>query len=85
LEPGQIGYVPLDQLQTLKAVPAGMNPYVVMSLAYKFRSSNVDVAPIVVMRLAGGAGYRIIDGRHRFVASLMSGRGDILAEVVESA
>lgn len=80
---GSVSHIPLEYLSVSKPVPAGMNPYVVMALTYKFRSSSEDVAPIQVVEQVAGRGYRIIDGRHRYVASLMAGRSTVLAEVVE--
>jgi hypothetical protein len=61
-------------------VTAGLNPLVVMSLAYLYRSTTCDTDPILVRREGRGR-YRICDGRHRFVASLIAGRGDVLAEL----
>lgn len=57
--------------------PAGMNPLVLMSLAYMLRSSVEDPAPIVVRRV--GEFYRILDGRHRAMAAMIAGRSDVLA------
>lgn len=62
-------------------MPAGLNPFVLFSLAYVYRSTPQDVDPIVVKR--EGDNYRILDGRHRSVASMIAGRPDVLA-VIES-
>lgn len=64
-------------------VPAGMNPYVLMSLAYQFRATNEDFEPILVTR--EGDYWRIRDGRHRVTASILAGRSDILAVEQDSA
>lgn len=69
--------IPLHQITVLPNIPAGMNPYVVMSLTYLYRSTSDDTVPIKVIR--DGELYKIVDGRHRFVASLMAGRPDVLA------
>lgn len=61
----------------LPNVPAGMNPLVIMSLVYMMRSSNQDPPPILVRRK--GKKYRVLDGRHRFMAAVIAGRTHILA------
>jgi SH3-like domain-containing protein len=61
-------------------VAAGMNPLVVMSLTYMYRATDEDAPPITVRR--EGRHWRIVDGRHRWVASVMAGRRRVLAEVV---
>lgn len=71
--------ITLDKLLFKPNAPAGMNPLVVMSLAYYFRSGVMDSAPIVVKR--EGENYRIMDGRHRVMASMIAGRSDVLAVV----
>lgn len=58
---------------------SGMNPLVVMSLTYYYRSGVLDAEPITVKR--EGENYRIMDGRHRAVASMIAGRPDVLAEI----
>jgi hypothetical protein len=72
--------IPLQQLCVSANVTAGLNPLVVMSLAYAYRCSTGDVDPILVRRI-GRDRYRVTDGRHRFVASLIAGRPDVLAEL----
>lgn len=56
-----------------------MNPLVLMSLAHLYRGSNEDVEPIRVSR--EGHHYRIVDGRHRAIASLIAGRRRVLAVI----
>lgn len=58
--------------------PGGMNPYVLMSLAYQMRSTTNDPEPILVTEEPDGS-YRVTDGRHRAVAALVAGRPDVLA------
>ena len=74
--------IQVSKILVLDNVPAGMNPYVVMSLTYLYRSTTDDVEPIKVWGMGGGL-YRIMDGRHRFVASLMAGRPTVLAQEVD--
>jgi hypothetical protein len=71
--------VRVEQVLLPPAVSAGMNPYVLMSLAYLLRSTTEDPPPIHVTR--EGDYYRIHDGRHRFVAAVLAGRPDVLAEL----
>jgi hypothetical protein len=56
-----------------------MNPLVVMSLTYMYRSTTEDAPPITVKR--EGKHYRILDGRHRYIASVIAGRRRVLANV----
>ena len=62
---------------------AGMNPLVIMSEAYYYRSGTLDGEPIVVRR--DGENYRIMDGRHRVMASMIAGRPDVLAVIEDKA
>lgn len=71
--------IPLDLLLFPEPVAAGMNPLVVMSLAYLYRATNEHVEPITVT--PHGGHYRITDGRHRAVASMIAGRKTVLAKV----
>lgn len=69
----------VDQILLPKPVPAGLNAYVLMSLAYLFRATSEDVEPITVAR--EGRLYRVVDGRHRYLASVIAGRSRVLAEI----
>lgn len=69
--------VPLDRLLLLPNIPAGANYLVVASLALTYRSSSED-APPALIRETGDGLYRILDGRHRFLASVIAGRSDLL-------
>jgi uncharacterized ParB-like nuclease family protein len=73
-------YVKLDSLLFGEPVAAGMNPLVIMSLTYLFRGTNENVEPITIRR-EGESFYRIVDGRHRAVASMIAGRKTVLAEM----
>lgn len=75
-------YYNLDSLLFPEPVSAGVNPYVLMSLTYLFRSTNEDVEPIEVT-LETDTIYRIKDGRHRAMAAMMAGRKYISARRVE--
>lgn len=77
--------VRISKLVLKDNVPAGMDPCVVMGLVPKLRKTSEDHEPITVKRLCCG-NWRIEDGRHRYFASVIAGRPDILAiEEVENA
>lgn len=71
--------IPLDRLLLKPNIPAGMNILVVCSLALMYRSSSDDAPPVEIRDLGDGY-WRVLDGRHRFLASVIAGRPDILAE-----
>lgn len=73
--------IPLSKCMVKEPVPAGMNPFVLMSVAYFYRTSTEHTAPIVVKR--EGKYYRIMDGRHRYMGSIIAGRTHILAIIEE--
>jgi hypothetical protein len=70
----------LDRLLFPDPVAAGLNPFVLFSLAYLYRSSNDDADPITVTRERDDL-YRIRDGRHRAMASMIAGRKTVLAVI----
>jgi hypothetical protein len=57
---------------------AGMNPLVLMSMAYHLKAGTEDLDPIAVTKELDGA-WRIHDGRHRALAAMIAGRPDVLA------
>jgi hypothetical protein len=62
--------------------PAGMNPLVLMSMTYAYRSGTGEPFPPAEVTRASG-GYRIHDGRHRAVAAMIAGRPDFQARLVD--
>jgi hypothetical protein len=58
-------------------IPAGMDIAIVAVLAARLRKTAKDWEPIYVRR--EGAYWRVMDGRHRFFASVIAGRPDVLA------
>lgn len=70
--------IPLDRILYPEPVSGGLNPYVLMSLAYMYRSTNEHAPAVTVQR--EGDYMRLTDGRHRCIASMMAGRKLILAE-----
>jgi len=59
----------------------GMNPFVLMSLAYLMLSTSEDPDPVEVTREPDG-NWRVHDGRHRVVAAMLAGRRDVLCREV---
>lgn len=70
--------VRIENLRFGPNVTAGMNVYVIMGLVPLLKGSTEDHEPITVRPLPDGS-WRLIDGRHRFVASIIAGRPDVLA------
>jgi hypothetical protein len=75
-EPPQL--VEIERILFKKNVPAGMNPLSIMHFAYLYRSSNEDMDPIELIKMRDGY-YRLDDGRHRTIGSLIAGRTLILS------
>lgn len=71
--------VPIQWITFPEPVTGGMNAYVLMSLAYMYRSTNEDTEPVEL--ICDNGCYAIADGRHRVVASMMAGRKSVLAYV----
>lgn len=72
--------VRLEQLLMCEPVTAGMNVLVLFSLAHLYRSSNEHVEPITIRPVTDDI-YRISDGRHRALASLIAGRKTVEARI----
>lgn len=75
--------VRLDRLLFPEPVSAGMNVLVVASFTLRYRGTNEHLDPIRLDR--EGDNFRIADGRHRVVASIMAGRKEILADTGEDS
>ena len=75
-------HVRIENILLPPAVSAGMNPYVLMSLCYFYRSDIKDTEPIDLVPVGYGI-YRIKDGRHRFFATVMAGRTSVLANILD--
>lgn len=73
--------IPIEKLLFKPNAPAGMNHLVVMSETYFYRAGVLDGVPIIVKR--EGDYFRIQDGRHRVVSSMLAGRPDVLAVIEE--
>lgn len=73
--------IPLDRLLWPEPVVAGCNYLVIASLTYLYRGSNEHTTPILVR--PEGDYWRITDGRHRAIASMVAGRKAVLALIEE--
>lgn len=73
--------VPITKLRFKVPIAAGMSPFTLLGLVPALRDRNEDHDPILVSPPCPTCGDRIVlDGRHRWIASVMAGRSDILAE-----
>lgn len=70
--------VPIEECVLKPNIPAGMNLAIVAVLVPRLRKTAKDWEPITVRR--EGDFWRILDGRHRFFASVIAGRHYVLAE-----
>lgn len=71
---------PVNRLRFKDPISAGMNPFVLMGLVPLLRGTAEDHDPIHVSPACPTCGDRIVlDGRHRWIASVLAGRADILA------
>jgi hypothetical protein len=72
--------VPVTLLRFKDPICAGMNGYVLMGMVPLLRNTAMDHDPILVS-LPDSCGTRVVlDGRHRWIASVIAGRADVLAE-----
>lgn len=71
--------IPISRLLLKDNIPAGASVYVLASLILLYRHTTDDAPPAEVRDLGNGY-WRVLDGRHRFLASVIAGRPDILAE-----
>ena len=74
--------VPIEDVRLPRNVAAGVNFLVLASLAHLLRATTEDPPPILVQPLEN-ATYRVSDGRTRFLAAVVAGRPDVLAELDE--
>jgi hypothetical protein len=72
--------VRLEKLVIKANIPAGMNPFVLMGMVPLLKETTEDHKPILISHL-GKDMFQIQDGRHRYVASIIAGRTDILCKL----
>lgn len=72
--------VPINRLRFKEPIAAGLNPFTLMGMVPHLRNRNGDHAPILVSPPCPTCGDRVVlDGRHRWIASVIAGRADVLA------
>jgi len=81
--------LPIDSLLFKEPVTAGADIFVIAALTKFYRDCNEHTTPVVVQLLAQAGDeklWRIMDGRHRVIASILAGRKTVLAvEEIEHA
>jgi hypothetical protein len=71
---------PVEKLRFKAPIAAGMNPFTLMGLVPLLRNTSQNHDPILVSPPCPTCGDRVvIDGRHRWIASVIAGRADVLA------
>jgi hypothetical protein len=71
---------PTHGLRFKDVITAGMNPYVLLGMVPLLRNTAMDHDPILVGEGCAACGNRVVlDGRHRWIASVIAGREDVLA------
>lgn len=71
--------MPISRLVLKDNVPAGASVWVLASLVLLYRNSTDDAPPAEVRYLTSGY-WLVLDGRHRYLASVIAGRPDLLCE-----
>jgi hypothetical protein len=71
--------IPISRLVLKDNVTAGASLYVLAGLILTYRNTTDDAPPVEVRDLGNGF-WRVLDGRHRYLASVIAGRPDLLAE-----
>lgn len=73
--------VPVEKLRFKAPIAAGMNAFTLMGMVPLLRNTSEDHDPILVSPACPTCGDRIVlDGRHRWIANVVAGRPDVLAE-----
>lgn len=76
--------VPIEKLRFKAPITAGLNPFVLLGMVPLLRNTSQDHPPILVSRPCPECGTRgVLDGRHRWIASVTAGRSYVLAEEEE--
>lgn len=72
--------VPVEDLRFKVPITAGLNPYILLGMVPLLRNTSQDHEPILVSPPCPVCGTRVVlDGRHRWIASVMAGRSYVLA------
>lgn len=75
--------IPIEDIRLPHNVTGGINFLLLASLAHLLRATTNDPTPVTVQSLPDTT-YRISDGRTRFLAAVIAGRPDVLAQLDES-
>jgi hypothetical protein len=76
--------VPIEKLRFKVPITAGMSPYVLLALVPLLRNTAEDHDPILISPPCTDCGISVVlDGRHRWIASVIAGRHDVLAVIEE--
>jgi hypothetical protein len=67
----------IEDVRLPRNVSAGCNFLKLGAYAHQLRGTTEDLDPVVVAREPDGS-WRIVDGRHRFLAAVIAGRPDVL-------
>lgn len=81
---GELFRAPVERLHFKPNVPAGMNPFVLMGMVPLLKGSTEDHDPIEVApsECCSSGCWVVHDGRHRWIASVIAGRPDVLSVVI---
>lgn len=72
--------VPINKLRFKDPIVAGLNAFTMMGMVPLLRSTALDHDPVLVDAPCETCGTRtVFDGRHRWIASVIAGRSDVLA------
>jgi hypothetical protein len=71
---------PVEKLRFKVPIAAGMNAFTLMGMVPLLRNTSQDHDPILVGPACSDCGDRVVlDGRHRWIASVIAGRATVLA------
>ena len=69
--------VPIEHVRLPRNVAAGCNFLKIGAYAHLLRGTTEDLEPVVVAFEAKES-WRLVDGRHRYLAAVIAGRPDVL-------
>jgi hypothetical protein len=73
--------VRIERLRFKAPIAAGMNVFTLLGMVPLLRNTSQDHDPILVSPACPTCGDRVVlDGRHRWIASVIAGRPSVLAE-----
>ncbi len=75
--------LPVHEIRLAPVLPCGLAPLTLYAIACTLRNTHELVEPVQVERR--GNEWHLVDGRHRYVASIIAGRSDIRCVEVAGA